>query len=112
MSLTPNLDPAVEEFAIIHDIRVQHVSVKQSQDSEDVTLAQSDVQRVLALLLNPSAQPLLVHCTDGRVTTGLMVMCLRKLQLYSMAFASTEFLRFTGYDGWPLVTGALAALLP
>ena len=39
--------------------------------------------------------PLLVHCMDGTLTTGLAIMCLRKLQLISFEYAAAEFLRFT-----------------
>jgi len=45
-------------------------------------------------MINPANHPLLVHCTNGIEVTGLLIMCLRKLQLINLPFAIGEFLRF------------------
>ena len=39
--------------------------------------------------------PLFVHCVDGAHTTGTIIMCLRKLQNWSLSVIFNEFIRFT-----------------
>jgi hypothetical protein len=38
--------------------------------------------------------PCYLHCLDGANVTGLVVMCLRKLQNYALSYAFAEFFRF------------------
>jgi hypothetical protein len=61
---------------------------------DSVTLTHENAAQALEILVNPANLPCLVHCYDGTSTTGLVVMCLRKLQSISMSFAVTEFERF------------------
>ena len=93
VSLTPSLDASVEEFCIVHEVRLQHVQVRCGTDDE-VTITHTQAQLALAYLLNPDMHPLLVHCIDGGVATGMLIMCLRKLQCYGQFFPAAEFLRF------------------
>jgi protein tyrosine/serine phosphatase len=45
------------------------------------------------LLINPTTHPVYLHCMTGAEVTGLIVMCLRKLQLWSQTFGLLEFSR-------------------
>jgi len=45
------------------------------------------------LLIDPEAHPIFLHCMNGAEVTGLLVMCLRKLQMWSQTFALIEFSR-------------------
>jgi tyrosine-protein phosphatase OCA6 len=36
-----------------------------------------------------------MHCLDGANNTGLVVMCLRRLQNWSLSYIFAEFVRFT-----------------
>lgn len=46
------------------------------------------------LLIDVTKQPLLVHCMNGAEVTGIVIMCLRKLQNYSSSFAMVELQRY------------------
>ena len=46
---------------------------------------------VAQLLINTETHPVFVHCMNGAEVTGLIVMCLRKLQLWSQTFGLLEF---------------------
>jgi tyrosine-protein phosphatase OCA6 len=44
--------------------------------------------------LDAEAMPMLVHCVDGANVTGLVVMCLRKIQQWHISSAKAEFCRY------------------
>lgn len=52
--------------------------------------------KVLNLLVDPDRLPALVHCPDGRVLTGIMLWCLRKLQCWDKNAAIAEYMRYCG----------------
>lgn len=45
-------------------------------------------------MIDPENHPLYLHCLDGADVTGLVVACLRKLQLWSTSSAMGEFSRY------------------
>jgi tyrosine-protein phosphatase OCA6 len=45
-------------------------------------------------MIQPERLPLYIHCLDGTVITGLVVLCLRKLQTWVLPVAVIEYLRF------------------
>lgn len=53
------------------------------------------VAAVLAVLIDPRNHPLFIHCRDGSHNTGLVIMCLRRLQNWSLPAAYDEFVRYT-----------------
>lgn len=55
-----------------------------------------DARQVLALLVDPDRLPALIHCPDGKVLTGIVVWCLRRLQCYEPAACLQEFVRYCG----------------
>lgn len=75
-----------------NDITLVHLPVSRTFDS--VTLTHEMATQALEVLVDPTRLPCLVHCYDGTTTTGLVVMCLRKLQGIGMPFAQSEFARF------------------
>lgn len=91
MALLPSVDPQFAQFCREHGIAVLHIPVERS--FEVITLRPGDTANFLDCL-EPSRLPLLVHCFDGAQTTGLAIACLRKQQLFSMAFIVAEFRRF------------------
>ncbi len=45
------------------------------------------------MCIEPSNLPLFIHCLDGANVTGVVVMCLRKLQNWNLSATFTEFTR-------------------
>lgn len=44
-------------------------------------------------MIDPANHPLYIHCLDGADVTGLVIACLRKLQMWSISSALGEFAR-------------------
>lgn len=53
------------------------------------------VASILSQLVDPRNHPLFLHCRDGTHNTGLVVMCLRRLQNWSLPAIYDEFVRYT-----------------
>lgn len=53
------------------------------------------VASILSVLIDPRNLPLFLHCRDGAHNTGLVVMCLRRLQNWSLPTIYQEFIRYT-----------------
>lgn len=70
-----------------------------SEKSEPTGLTVPAVAEVLKLMMLAENLPLYVHCMDGYVSTGTVVMCVRKLQLWTSAAAQIEFGRFSRVRG-------------
>eukprot|EP00051_Salpingoeca_urceolata_P007151 m.95037 g.95037 ORF g.95037 m.95037 type:complete len:232 (+) comp15139_c0_seq4:123-818(+) len=94
VSLTPKQDQPLAEFCRSEGISLRHIAVK---SGDGVTVSHSQVAEFIELVARRETLPLLVHCADGSQCTGLVVMVLRKVQMYSNAYAIAEFLRF---DKW------------
>ena len=113
VSLTPDIDSRLAAFSQTHGITLVHIHV---DGGSGVVIKPKHVRQFLNLCvavrrdcidvrmssinrdcitLQPESLPLLVHCLTGIVSTGLAVMCLRKLQNISSAYAEAEFARFT-----------------
>eukprot|EP01047_Picozoa_sp_COSAG01_P042310 COSAG01_NODE_3688_length_5795_cov_2.922577_5_plen_80_part_00 len=60
---------------------------------DEVTVTPKQISELLELLLNSDRHPLLAHCIDGTHITGLLVVCLRKLQNWASAAYQAEFNR-------------------
>lgn len=61
---------------------------------EAVTITFQQVAQVLSVLVDPDRLPALVHCPDGRVLTGVVLWCLRKLQCWDKTAAVAEYMRY------------------
>lgn len=53
------------------------------------------VASILSHVVDPRNHPLFLHCRDGGHNTGLVVMCLRRLQNWSLPPIYEEFMRYT-----------------
>eukprot|EP00903_Cladosiphon_okamuranus_P006671 g6513.t1 len=62
---------------------------------EAVTVSSQQVAQVLAILVDKSRLPALVHCPDGRVLCGVVLWCLRRLQCWDDRASAAEFARFS-----------------
>ena len=52
--------------------------------------------QVLSILTNSDRLPALIHCPDGRVLTGVVLWCLRRLQCWDNQASAAEFTTFCG----------------
>eukprot|EP00039_Didymoeca_costata_P033199 m.41218 g.41218 ORF g.41218 m.41218 type:complete len:220 (-) comp9745_c0_seq4:121-780(-) len=96
IALVENLDPLLEKFAEINNIYIYQIKAKSA--FENITIDHGHVTEFLNLVIDYSNHPCLIHCYDGHLSTGIAVMCLRKLQLYSVQFSVAEFERFGRAD--------------
>ncbi|KAJ1825921.1 protein-tyrosine-phosphatase, partial [Coemansia sp. RSA 2703] len=93
LSLIPQTqDPHLTSFCHANNITL--LTIKVESPNENVTVTNKIASQCLALLTNPTHAPLYLHCLDGSNVTGLIVMCLRKLQLWRVASYQNEYLRF------------------
>jgi protein tyrosine/serine phosphatase len=93
ISLTPDpVKPYLEEFCALEKIVNHHIKVEKPKDS--LTLTPSKALQVLQMLINPDNLPIYMHCLDGSIITGMVVMCLRKLQMWTMPIIIIEYTRY------------------
>lgn len=53
------------------------------------------VASLLSDMVDPRNHPLYIHCRDGAHNTGLVIMCLRRLQNWALPTIYNEFRRYT-----------------
>ncbi|PXF48107.1 hypothetical protein BWQ96_02059 [Gracilariopsis chorda] len=53
------------------------------------------VSTLLSHMIDATNHPLFLHCRDGGHNTGLVVMCLRRLQNWNLSSIFEEFMRYT-----------------
>eukprot|EP00041_Stephanoeca_diplocostata_P030909 m.946831 g.946831 ORF g.946831 m.946831 type:complete len:448 (+) comp23847_c0_seq53:222-1565(+) len=92
VTLAQTVHASLENFIQENSITLKHLPVVRSMDT--ITLTHENVCAVLEWVINPCNFPCLVHCYDGTHTTGLVMMCLRKLQMLDPAFMEAEFERY------------------
>jgi len=94
ISLTPKKPSKVMiGFCEQENITLKHFHVPKIKD--DVPISSSQMVQIIQLIIDPVNLPVYVHCLDGADITGLVIMCLRKLQNYNLSVIFTEFSRFT-----------------
>ena len=93
ISLTPNdLSQDIKDFATIHNIKLIHIQVNKSK--ENVPLSYKVLSRILLLLVDSTLSPLYIHCLDGTLVTGVVIMSLRKIQMWDSISYYSEASRF------------------
>jgi tyrosine-protein phosphatase OCA6 len=73
---------------------VSHHAERVPVFKEEVTLTQERLSEVLQLLVRTKRQPVYLHCLDGVSVTGTVIMCLRRLQRWSVPPTVEEYSRF------------------
>ncbi|KAJ2160386.1 protein-tyrosine-phosphatase [Coemansia sp. RSA 552] len=74
--------------------KIERICIPVESPNENVTVTEQTVSRCLELMTDPTRAPLYIHCLDGSNVTGVVVMCLRKLQLWRVVSLQNEYLRF------------------
>lgn len=82
----------LRDFCEHEEIRHHYVPTERSQP---VGLSAEAVYDVLRIVMLEESLPAYIHCLDGFATTGIVVMCLRKVQRWAPAAARKEFSRFS-----------------
>lgn len=87
-----------EDFVSFLDdcsINAVFIESKISEMSQYAPIAEDSVISALDILLNQSYYPVYVACNFGKLLTGVVIACLRKLQKWSLVSIYEEFRRFT-----------------
>ncbi|KAJ1897955.1 protein-tyrosine-phosphatase [Coemansia sp. IMI 209127] len=74
--------------------QIDRIIINVQSPNENVTVTEETVSKCLELATSPDRAPVYIHCLDGSNVTGVIIMCLRKLQLWRVASYQNEYLRF------------------
>jgi len=96
VSLTPSPNEELQKFCQNQKITMKHFQVPKFKEEESaISLEPAIVAQVLQELISLKNLPLFMHCLDGAHNTGLVIMCLRKLENWTLSVIFNEFTRFT-----------------
>ncbi|ORY93095.1 protein-tyrosine phosphatase [Syncephalastrum racemosum] len=94
LSLIPDaLIPEAQSFCQHHHINMLHIKVDKMKE-DNIPLSYNKTLMALQIIIDPANHPLYIHCLDGADVTGLVIACLRKLQMWSTSSAMSEFSRY------------------
>eukprot|EP01104_Vermistella_antarctica_P001043 TRINITY_DN11106_c0_g1_i1.p1 TRINITY_DN11106_c0_g1~~TRINITY_DN11106_c0_g1_i1.p1 ORF type:complete len:289 (+),score=40.88 TRINITY_DN11106_c0_g1_i1:441-1307(+) len=81
------------KFCEDHDIKHLHYNVAKGKG--DPTITPQTTAEIINIIIDPKNLPVYLHCLDGTSTTGVVVMCLRKLQNWNLSVIVTELKRYS-----------------
>eukprot|EP00457_Paulinella_chromatophora_P007811 gb/GEZN01007837.1/.p1 GENE.gb/GEZN01007837.1/~~gb/GEZN01007837.1/.p1 ORF type:complete len:335 (+),score=36.05 gb/GEZN01007837.1/:67-1071(+) len=108
LSLTPEAPTQdLLQFCKMEHINSIHISVNPKSAAKHGA-SPKVLEQVMQVLLDVGKHPMYVHCLDGGRVTGMFIMCLRKLQHWSLKATKDEFSRFlfSGVGGGTDARGA------
>ncbi|CAN8069428.1 unnamed protein product [Agarophyton chilense] len=74
---------------------VSHLCYHVDKYDDKFSHTQHLVASLLSIMIDPNQHPLFIHCRDGAHNTGLVIMCLRRLQNWNLPIIYREFTRYT-----------------
>ncbi|KAI8816767.1 protein-tyrosine phosphatase, partial [Fimicolochytrium jonesii] len=93
LSLTP--EPANADLAAFcAEQKITALHVRVDKPKEHIPLTFQKTAQILAIVIDPNNYPLFVHCLDGAGVTSALIMCLRKLQCWTMSSILYESSRY------------------
>ncbi|KAI8388070.1 tyrosine phosphatase family-domain-containing protein [Radiomyces spectabilis] len=93
LSLIPDkLVPEMQEFCEQQNIHMLHLTIDKMKE-DNIPLSYNKTLMALQIIIDPTNHPIYIHCLDGADVTGLVIACLRKLQMWSTSSAMVEFAR-------------------
>ena len=96
ISLIPDADnPSSDLVEFCKEENINHIIHQLAKYNDGFTHTPELVATILAQVLDPANRPVFLHCLDGRQNTGLVIMCLRKLQNWCLSSIIDEFRRYT-----------------
>ncbi|PLN78873.1 tyrosine phosphatase family-domain-containing protein [Aspergillus taichungensis] len=60
-----------------------------------VKVSDTDLDKILGVLLNKANHPVLIHCNKGKHRTGCVVACFRRLQGWALQDVIDEYLKYS-----------------
>ncbi|KAI8805752.1 protein-tyrosine phosphatase, partial [Cladochytrium replicatum] len=93
LSLTPQ-PPNMDLITFCRENSITSTHVRVDKPKEGVPMSFSRVAHILQILVDINNHPLYVHCNDGTIVTGVVILCLRKLQLWTSASSVSEYRRY------------------
>eukprot|EP00184_Porphyridium_aerugineum_P001685 CAMPEP_0184695792 /NCGR_PEP_ID=MMETSP0313-20130426/3319_1 /TAXON_ID=2792 /ORGANISM="Porphyridium aerugineum, Strain SAG 1380-2" /LENGTH=612 /DNA_ID=CAMNT_0027154317 /DNA_START=98 /DNA_END=1936 /DNA_ORIENTATION=+ len=96
ISLTPDKTPTQDllEFCTHTHTKSYHFVVPKYDESLGVVVSHQTAAKIVSLIIKKENLPCYLHCRDGGNNTGLIVMCLRRLQHWSLSMIYDEFCRY------------------
>ncbi|PRP77163.1 hypothetical protein PROFUN_15044 [Planoprotostelium fungivorum] len=97
VSLVPTSPTAeLAQFCREQQINNIHFSCpKFKEEDGKVTASPTVMSQILTLMIDTDNLPLFIHCLDGAHTTGVVIMCLRRIQNWNLSVIFSEFTRYT-----------------
>ncbi|KAJ3150998.1 hypothetical protein HDU86_006254 [Geranomyces michiganensis] len=93
LSLTPEpANTSLATFCAANRVTPLHIRVDKPKDHIPLSFAKT--AQILSILTDPQHHPLFVHCLDGAGVTAAVIMCLRRLQCWTMAPILAESTRY------------------
>ena len=97
--LTPSdIKQSLRDFARENGISLMEMDVGCNKEPFQA-MNDKVVSEAVSLLVDPSQHPLLVFCTNGKVRTGCVVGCYRRLQGWALVSVIHEFEQYTDKEG-------------
>lgn len=69
-----------------------HLKVDKMKE-DNIPLTYSRTIAAIQTIIDPTNLPIYIHCLDGSDVIGLVVACLRKLEMWNTTSAMGEYLR-------------------
>ena len=92
-------DPTADlsEFCKAEGIQLLHQPGRQENGRTSRPLSVSFIASIISIIIDPGQLPCLLFCLDGIQFTGVVIMCLRKLQHWHINAIFSEHLRFSAH---------------
>lgn len=87
--------PDLAEFCASEGVDLVYRRVQKYDDGEVLSMSEALVAEMIAFLLDETNHPVFLHCRDGGHNTGLIIMCLRRLQHWTNEAIHDEHRRYT-----------------
>jgi tyrosine-protein phosphatase OCA6 len=93
LSLSPDpLPDEIQSFCNEQGIKMIHLKVDKMKE-DNIPLTYSRTVAAIQIIIDPNNLPVYIHCLDGSDVIGLVVACLRKLEMWNSTSAMGEYLR-------------------
>ncbi|RUP49748.1 tyrosine phosphatase family-domain-containing protein, partial [Jimgerdemannia flammicorona] len=83
---SPNTDADIRDFCAQQGIRLIHLKVGKMKEN-NIPLSYGQTVQALQIIIDAVNLPVYVHCLDGADVTGLVVACLRRVQMWNVMSA-------------------------
>jgi tyrosine-protein phosphatase OCA6 len=85
----------IEQFCTAERITLIYRRADKYDDGDAISMTPALISSLLELLVDPARHPVYITCRDGGHHTGLVIMCLRRLQHWTNSAIHEEHRRYT-----------------